>query len=209
MTSPTHRNRPHRRGIVAGSLIAAAALTLSVGGAGYAANGGAFVLGKSNQATKVSVLKNTTGTALRLVSPDSAPALRVSNSVLVPNLNADLLDGRDASSFAKAGTVVRRSAGTLTPSEGPINRQARAWCQAGEHAVGGGADVVALTDDREGEYFTFVNISAPIDGTGEPTSVAGGQASGWKVEATNTANHLTGNTGRNATLYAFVVCAPS
>lgn len=212
MTSSTAPTRPtgpsRRRGIVAGSVIAGAAITLSLGGVGYAANGGSFVLGKANQATQVSSLKNPNGTALRLVSPASAPALRVSSTALVPNLNADRLDGQQASDFAKAGTVVRRSPGVLTPSEGPINRQARAWCQPDEHAVGGGADVTPLTDDRLGEYFTFVNISAPIDGTGEPTGVAGGQARGWKVEATNTANHLTGSTGRDATLYAFVVCAP-
>jgi hypothetical protein len=209
MTSSTTPTRPRRRrGILAGALIAGAAITLSIGGVGYAANGGSFILGKTNQATKVSGLKNPDGTALRLVSPASAPGLRVSSTALVPNFNADRLDGHHASDFAKAGTVVRRSAGTFTPSEGPVNRQARAWCQPGEHAVGGGADVTPLTDDRLGEYFTFVNISSPIDGTGEPTDVAGGQATGWKVEATNTANHLTGSTGRDATLYAFVICAP-
>ena len=199
----------NHRGLVAGSIIAGAAMTVGIGGVGYAATGGNFILGGSNSAGQVSRLTNTTGTALQLTSPVGHPSLRVSTNALVPSLNADLLDGFSSASFQKAGTVVRRSAPTHTPSEGPINRQARAYCNTGEHAVGGGADVTALTTDRLGEYYTFVNISAPINGTGEPTTVAGGQATGWKVEATNVAGQLTGQTGRNAELSAFVVCAPN
>ena len=197
------------RGLVAGSIIAGAALTVGIGGVGYAATGGNFILGQSNTAGQVSRLSNPNGTALALASKAGTPPLRVSNSTLVPGLNADLLDGLSSTAFQEAGTVVRRSAATHTPSEGPINRQARAYCNPGEHAVGGGADVTPLTTDRLGEYYTFVNISAPVNGTGEPTTVAGGQATGWKVEATNVANQLTGMTGRNAELYAFVVCAPN
>jgi hypothetical protein len=197
--------RQHR-GLIAGAAIAGAALTVGIGGVGYAATGGSFVLGSSNSAGATSSLSNPNGTALNLVSKTGTPALKVSNTVRVGNLNADLLDGLHASSFAKAGSVVRVSDPTYTPSEGPINRQARAYCAAGEHAVGGGADVKALTDDRLGEYFTFVNISAPVDATGEPGT---GPAIGWKVEATNAANHLSGQTGRDAQLYAYVVCAPS
>ena len=199
----------NHRGLVAGSVIAGAALTIGISGVGYAATGGNFLLGMANSAGTTSSLTNANGTALSLTSKVGTPSLRVSNPSLVTNLNADLLDGRSSSAFQKAGTVVRRSTATHTPSEGPINRQARAFCLAGEHAVGGGADLVALTPDRLGEYYTFVNISAPINGTGEPTSVAGSQATGWKVEATNTANHMTGLTERNAELYAFVVCAPN
>ena len=199
----------NHRGLVAGSVIAGAALTVGVSGVGYAATGGNFLLGKANTAGAVSKLSNSTGSALALTSKAGTPSLRVSDPSLVPSLNADLLDGLSSAAFQKAGTVVRRSTATHTPSEGPINRQARAYCDAGEHAVGGGADLVALTPDRLGEYYTFVNISAPIDGTGEPTSVAGGQAIGWKVEATNVANQMTGQVERNAELYAFVVCAPN
>ena len=197
--------REHR-GLVAGAVIAGAALTVGIGGVGYAATGGSFILGHANSAGATSSLSNPNGTALSLSAKAGTPALRVSNAVKVGNLNADLLDGLNSTAFAKAGSVVRVSAPTLTPSEGPINRQARAFCAAGEHAVGGGADVKALTEDRLGEFFTFVNISAPIDASGEPGT---GPAIGWKVEVTNTANHMSGLTGRDANLFAYVVCAPN
>jgi hypothetical protein len=199
----------NHRGLIAGSVIAGAALAVGIGGAGYAATGGNFILGGSNSASQVSKLTNANGTALSLVAKTGTPALQVNTPTKVANLNADMVDGLSSSSFQKAGTVVRASAATYTPSEGPINRQARAFCNTGEHAVGGGADVRALTDDRLGEYYTFVNISAPINSAGEPTSVAGGVATGWKVEATNTANHMSGLSGRDSELYAFVVCAPN
>ncbi len=124
--------------------------------------------------------------------------MRVSNNALVPQLDADLLDGLHARSSQTAGTVVRASSPTFTPSEGPINRRARAYCNPGEHAVGGGGGVTALTSDRLGEYHTFLNASVPVDATGEAISVGGGQATGWEVEATNAANHLSGPTGVSA-----------
>jgi hypothetical protein len=197
--------RQHR-GLVTGAVLAGAALTVGIGGVGYAATGGNFILGQGNSAGSTTSLSNPHGSALSLTSKAGTPALRVGNSVKVGNLNADLLDGRDSSSFATAGSVVRVSPPTFTPSEGPINRQARAFCASGEHAVGGGADVRALTGDRLGEFFTFVNISAPIDSSNEPGT---GTAIGWKVEATNVANHMTGQTGRDANLFAYVVCAPN
>jgi len=197
--------REHR-GLVAGAVIAGAALTVGVGGVGYAATGGTFILGQANSAGTTTSLNNPNGTALSLTGNAGTPALRVSNAVKVGNLNADLLDGLSSTAFAKAGSVVRVSAPTHTPSEGPINRQARAYCAAGEHAVGGGADIKALTDDRLGEYFTFVNITAPINATGEPGT---GPAIGWKVEATNAANQMSGLTGRDAQLFAYVICEPS
>ena len=97
----------------------------------------------------------------------------------------------------------------LTPSEGPINRQARAFCQAGEHAVGGGGHVTALTVDRLGEYYTFLVHSTPITAAGEPTGIAGQQAAGWLVEATNTAHAMTGSSAKDADLTAYAVCAPN
>ena len=43
------------------------------------------------------------GTPLRLVSKDGSAPLRVNSSVRVPRLNADMVDGRHASSFASSG----------------------------------------------------------------------------------------------------------
>ena len=194
------------RGLVVGSVVAGVALAIGVGGVGYAATGGNFILGGANSANRTSTLTSTAGSALALrAAPTTAP-LAVSNSVKVSRLNADLVDGLDSSAFQRKGAIVRVSSPTFTPSEGPINRQARAQCAAGEHAVGGGAHVTALTDDRLGEYYTFLVHSAPITAAGEPTGISGTQAVGWLVEATNTANALTGQTGRNSELTAYVVC---
>ena len=197
------------RGFATGTVIAAVGLTIGVGGVGYAATGGHFVLGHANSANQVSVLTGTAGTPLALRAPAGRAPLRVNSSVKVDHLNADRLDGLDSSAFQRKGAVVRESAPTFTPSEGPINRQARAFCNPGEHAVGGGGHVTALTDDRNGEFFTFLVHSTPITPAGEPTGINGSQAAGWLVEATNTAHAATGLSGRNANLRAYAVCAPN
>ena len=197
--------REHR-GLVAGAVSAGAALTIGVGGVGYAATGGNFILGQANSASTTSSLHNPYGTALSLTSNAGTPALRVSNAVKVGNLNADLLDGLNSTAFAKAGSVVRVSAPTHTPSEGPINRQARAYCATGEHAVGGGADVRALTEDRLGEYFTFERGSTACRAARGPGP---GLAVGWKGEAPTTASRGSGHRGRGAQRFGYVICAPA
>ena len=197
------------RGLVVGSVVAGVALAIGVGGVGYAATGGNFILGGANSANRTSTLTSTAGSALALrAAPTTAP-LAVSNSVKVSRLNADLVDGLDSSAFQRKGAIVRVSSPTFTPSEGPINRQARAFCHPGEHAVGGGGHVTALTDDRNGEFFTFLVHSTPITPAGEPTGINGSQAAGWLVEATNTAHAATGLFGRDANLRAYAVCAPN
>lgn len=194
------------RGLAIGSVVAGVALVIGVGGVGYAATGGNFLLGSANSANRTSTLTSTAGSALALTSTSTTAPLSVSNSVKVSRLNADLVDGLDSSAFQRKGAIVRVSGATFTPSEGPINRQARAFCATGEHAVGGGAHVTALTEDRLGEYYTFLVHSVPITAAGEPTGISGTQALGWLVEATNTANALSGQTGRNSELTAYVVC---
>lgn len=82
-------------------LVAGAVFALVVGsGTAYAATGGNFILGKSNSAGATTTLSNGNGTALALKSRSGTPAFKVGNSVKVPNLNADRLDGKDSSSFA-------------------------------------------------------------------------------------------------------------
>jgi hypothetical protein len=197
-----------RRGLWIGSGIATVGIVLAGTGVGYAANGHAFLLGQSNTESVRATLTNSAGPALRLNAPATAAPFQVGNGNKVVDLNADRLDGLDSSAFQRAGGVVRQGQTTYTPSEGPINRQSRAWCHAGEHAVGGGAHVTALTADRLGEYFTFLVHSAPIAATGEPTA-DGTQAVGWLVEATNTAHTMTGQSGKDANLVSYVVCAPN
>lgn len=97
-------------------MISLLALIISLGGAGYSATGGNFILGQSNNAT----------TQTRLISPVAATAFRVdststqagatalglyvgtgrtpftvNSTVKVARLNADLLDGIDGYSFVQ------------------------------------------------------------------------------------------------------------
>ena len=201
-------NKASRRPMAIGAAIAASAIVVSGAGVGYAANGGSFLLGRANDATQTSTLRSAAGAPLKLVGPAASAPMVVSSNAKVTKLNADLVDGLDSTELQRKGAIVRKGETTFTPSEGPINRQSRAFCQPGEHAVGGGGHVVALTEDRLGEYYTFIVHSNPIDASGEaPTT--DGEATGWLVEATNTANHMTGLTGRNANLVSYVICEPS
>lgn len=198
-----------RRGRTAGIVLGVAALALSGAGVAYAANGGPFILGQSNFATGTTTLNNNGGnTPLALTGPTTKAPLTVNSAIKVTNLNADRLDGWDSSWFQRKGDIVRKGESTFTPSEGPINRQSRAFCNAGEHAVGGGAHVVATTPDRLGEYYTFLIHSVPMAANGEP-ALPGTKAVGWLVEATNTARHMSGLTGRNAYLNSYVLCSPN
>lgn len=88
-----------RKGAFVAGVIAA--LVLGSGGA-YAATGGNFTLGAKNTATKVSVLSNTRGTALKLQSKAGTPPLAVSSGTRVANLNSDRLDGLSSEQFLGA-----------------------------------------------------------------------------------------------------------
>ena len=77
----------------------ASALVLA-GGTAYATNGGSLLLGRSNTATATTALNNSAGTPLALASAPGLPPLRVNSSAKVANLNADHLDGLDATAFA-------------------------------------------------------------------------------------------------------------
>jgi hypothetical protein len=81
------------------TVISLAALVFAMSGTAYAATGGNFILGKANTATSVTSLANHKGTALSLSSASTAPPLKVSNSVQVPNLNASELGGQPASAY--------------------------------------------------------------------------------------------------------------
>jgi hypothetical protein len=96
-------------------------LVLAANSAVYAATGGKFILGKTNKANKVSTLKRTTsGAALNLVTKSSSNApLSTNGKGMVANLNADKVDGLDASalrsstltSAVPAGVTVRGTIG--------------------------------------------------------------------------------------------------
>ena len=108
-----HLSRPS-----AGTVLGALALFVSLGGFGYSATGGNFILGRQNSAGKQTTLsaqvskkalqitntKTTAGaTALGLkVAAGHAP-FTVSSGTKVTNLNADRLDGIDSASFLTLG----------------------------------------------------------------------------------------------------------
>src|SRR5437762_6059215 len=90
------------------TVMSAAALFVALGGAGYAATGGTFLLGQANSAANTSALSSgvTTGATLNLKNTGGQPAakftantgvapLSVSNGTKVASLNADKLDGID------------------------------------------------------------------------------------------------------------------
>ena len=101
------------------------ALFISLGGASFAATGGNFVLGQSNTATSGSTLtanvpgketltlKNTntstSSTALNLNVAAGRPPFTTNSAIKVANLNADKLDGLDATSFLGVGDTAANS----------------------------------------------------------------------------------------------------
>src|SRR5215208_3844156 len=98
-------------------VISMLALTVALGGAGYSATGGNFILGQSNSAaTQTKLVAPFAGPALRvdnlntganasglrIVTDAARPPLVVNSSARVANLNADKLDGLSGSNFARA-----------------------------------------------------------------------------------------------------------
>jgi hypothetical protein len=109
-------------------LVALVALFLALGGPGYAATGGNFVLGVLNTATsstslsasgttpKALAVTNTSSaagsTALALTVPSGHQPLTVNRSTKVANLNADWLDGIDSTGFVRKGVAQSAAVGS-------------------------------------------------------------------------------------------------
>lgn len=90
-----------------GILLAAVVLVGGANIAVYAANGKPLLLGKGNQATKTTTIKNTgKGAPLTLRGKKSVPPLKVTSKKVVKKLNADLLDGKQAKDFASSAPLV-------------------------------------------------------------------------------------------------------
>src|SRR4051794_14504611 len=96
------------------------ALFVALGGVGYSATGGTFILGQTNTATsqsslssatpgKTLVLTNTdpsaSSKALALNVPSGHPPFEVNSGVKVASLNADRLDDLHASAFTRFGVT--------------------------------------------------------------------------------------------------------
>jgi len=85
---------------------------VGVDAATYAATGDSLLLGRVNEADGLTTLRNTgTGATLRLVSSGpNRPNLDLSSAARIYNMNADLLDGMDASQLVHGGGEVRQGA---------------------------------------------------------------------------------------------------
>ena len=92
-----------RRAAGAPLVAALAVLVLGTGVAG-AATGGTFVLGRVNVAATTTVLASSRSTPLDLRGPSTLRPLSVSSSVVVPHLNADLVDGLTATQLQRRVT---------------------------------------------------------------------------------------------------------
>jgi hypothetical protein len=133
-----HRRRLPRHRPAPSMIVALLALFL-VGGAGYAATGGSFILGQANTASSPSSLTASindrslkltnmnTGTGASVLGLNVVrghPPFLVNSDTKVTNLNADKLDGFDSASFLKgqgkvwtfARTIARGAVFTPFPS---------------------------------------------------------------------------------------------
>lgn len=130
-------------------LAAILALVIGVASAALGANGKPLILGKAaNTATKVTgLVKGGAGPALSL-KVDSGPPLSVNSSDQVPNLNADLVDGRSASSFVASGTYrLGQGQERVGDTLGDGSKVLSQACLPGDRLLSGGpASVNAASD---------------------------------------------------------------
>lgn len=99
----------HKRTMLtAAAIVAVGCIAIPTGA--YAANGGSWLLGRSNYESATTKVTNSSGTPLSLVAKSGYAPLTVNSSKTVTNLSADRLDGYSAGSFAmrsgKTGTIV-------------------------------------------------------------------------------------------------------
>ncbi len=103
-------------------VVSSLALFVALGGTGYAATGGNFVLGSANTADKTTSLTGTpaSGAALKVTNANPGPAaaftvntgiapFTVNSTTKVAKLNADKLDGIDSTGFVPVGGTAANS----------------------------------------------------------------------------------------------------
>ncbi|MGH3306102.1 MAG: hypothetical protein ACRDOX_00325 [Nocardioides sp.] len=155
-----------RLGLTHATVVAYLALFIALSGTAVAATGGNLRLGMFNSAGETTVLKSNEGAPLALRSEPGVPPLRVNAEAKVTRLNADQLDSLDSSELQRrvsgacgAGTFVQsisadgsvvcggtapittyqRFATATAPGQpGDRPGYAAAFCDAGDHVVGGG-----------------------------------------------------------------------
>jgi hypothetical protein len=123
---------------------AGAVATLLLGsGTAVAASGSNFLTGRGNFASTVTGLTTTKGIALSLKSPTGTPALKVSNTEKIPNLNADQVDGLGGEALARTAGQTRAFTFEGVAVDSDDNGEtdtivAAAECPTGSKATGGG-----------------------------------------------------------------------
>jgi len=225
-----HLHRPS-----AATVISLVALFFAMGGTAVAATGGTFILGKANTATNTTALTNSKGTALSLSSASTAPPLKVSSSVQVPNLNASELDGQTSAAFLPAtGTAANSSelggqpASAFLPANGTAaNSSALGGTPASGYMQGGGDTTgarVAITGGGDhvllqglgANFLAACNVSFPPHGAAlfiGPNSgaVSGTTALWWNKDGVGSNTSLTSGgswvtpSGGTTTPYVVVV----
>jgi hypothetical protein len=94
-------------------LAGAAVVVAGLNAASYAANGHPLTLGGKNTESRTATVANTgKGAALSLQSGKKSPSLAVSSSALVARLNADQVDGKNATDLQTRATTWTIPAGT-------------------------------------------------------------------------------------------------
>jgi hypothetical protein len=178
------------------------AVAFGVASAAFGANGDNFILGQTNVATLTTRLAGPNGVnagpmlevqnsnadsndwALSLKVDRNEPPLTVNSSAKVPSLNADLLDGQDASQIGGAtGWSVAQRTGV---SNSESSKTVEAFCPSGRRLVGTGFDVaggksgsfpneeVDVVVDQVIPFTSSVSVQAYED---EPTNA------NWSVKA--------------------------
>lgn len=200
-----------RLGITHATVVAYLALFVAVSGTAVAATGGTFRLGMFNGAGKTTVLQSKTGSALSLRSDPGVPPLRVNGGAKVPRLNADQLDSLDSSELQRRvtgacepGTFVRSISadgsvvcGGTSPTStyerfasatasGPFGERsgyAAAFCDEGDHVVGGGYWLAPRANINVWVESTVRELSDPTNDYFDAWEGHDGYEVGWTDDA--------------------------
>jgi hypothetical protein len=124
------------RRVTYANVAATLALFVALGGTAYAANGGSFLLGRSNAASASTSLSDSgSSPVLKLLAKSGQPPIATNSNKKVGNLNADLLDGVSAEKFAQTKGRTGIIVGDVGDTDG-LEETAR--CPAGTIMTGGG-----------------------------------------------------------------------
>jgi hypothetical protein len=205
-------------------VISIIALFVALGGAGMAATGGNFILGKANSATsttslaasvagkalQVSNASTATGaTALGLYATSGHAPFTVNTGIKVANLNADRVDGRDANYFLPAtGTAANASnlGGQPASYYLPVAGSVRGWTYAiAQLTLTAPSDGSQTASCPTGDYVLGGGWSVATgddpDFEIKQSAPTGPPLNGWNVIARNN------GTNHTITAYVWAICA--